>query len=188
MSDSFHIVGFTPHNAKKVEKAALKKKNARLLGLGRRSATPGAASALKHRNVNQLLVSDIRELGEDDMEIVYDMEDEMGRCASTSFNRIYPTAKMASYDKYFECLRYNNTIVQLWLSAQRHAQRGKAKARRYVPLGPLGPFGSRCFGGFLLPSLGGHISCSSDSQQPCWKPSSFETCFQFYCMESNGIT
>lgn len=116
ITDLFNMVGFVSYDRKEHMNLLAENRRLRLLGLSSRR------SSLKTRRSLPALNSleEFHNLTLEDMQVIHETEDEHNRRGN--FDIIFPT--LENVDKFsvlFECQRYRNIVLSLWL---------KEKARR----------------------------------------------------------
>ena len=124
LCDTFHIIGFKPYNHREEDRLQERGNMERLHHGSSHKSRPSTGSRRNSRefvsrNVLQLSPGKLSNLSDKDMEVLYEMEEEYARRGD--FTRIYPTADPdlnAYYSQFFECARYNNTLVNLWIRAR----------------------------------------------------------------------
>ena len=108
MTDLLHIIGIVPYDKKVVKSEKT--------GEGLKRLLHGAREKIKHRNIFELRDTALKDLGEDDIELIATAEDENSRCGD--WRRIFPCESMSKvYLPLFEFPRYRNTVMAKWMES-----------------------------------------------------------------------
>lgn len=124
LSDAFHCIGITPFDKKKLEKEEEKITKSRLLGTDKtKDASKGKNLVKKDVEIKDFK-DQIENFSLEDITMLMEYEEEQTR--KGFYELIFPKASnIKTYEKFFECPRYNNMLLWNYIKYGKSVPLGK---------------------------------------------------------------